>query len=82
MSSGRALAGVLIAAGARAREWFPAANPTEVMIAMEQVLSLQLLGIETALDSSCANSSVSCPSKASCYSHDSEAKSAASDLTW
>ena len=48
---------------------------------MENVLSLQLLGTDLSLDASCSNSSVSCPSKASCQSHNSSSKASSVD-TW
>ncbi len=50
---------------------------------MDSVLSLQLLSTTEPVDTSCSNSSVSCPSKASCYSHNSGAATLAdSSSSW
>jgi hypothetical protein len=50
---------------------------------MENVLSLQMLSTDVPVDNTCSNSSVSCPSNASCYSHDSVAKASGIDqVSW
>ncbi len=49
---------------------------------MDNVLSLQLLTTVEPVDTACSNSSVSCPSQASCQSHTSTVKPADSASSW
>jgi hypothetical protein len=49
---------------------------------MEAILSLQMLSTEVPVDSSCSDSSVSCPSNASCQSHESTTKGSVDSFNW
>ena len=49
---------------------------------MDSILSLQMLAVDEPVDTSCSNSSVSCPSKASCYSHNSGAVATSDSNSW
>lgn len=49
---------------------------------MDSILSLQMLNTVEPVDTSCSNSSVSCPSKASCYSHNSGVAADVNSSSW
>ncbi len=48
---------------------------------MDNVLSLQLLNTVEPVDTACSQSSVSCPSQASCQSHTSSVKATDTNIS-